>query len=78
MLDCLETRKTIKNVYSCCERKMFSKMRNHVIGKCCLFTRYEHYYWYMPLPDNLAVDLINRTTTDHPEYRDGAYYYKGK
>ena len=38
----------------------------------------EHYYWYMPLPDNHAVDLINRTTTDYLEYRDGAYYYKEK
>ena len=38
----------------------------------------DHYYWYMPLPDNLAVDLINRTTTDNLEYRDGAYYYKGR
>ncbi len=39
----------------------------------------EHYYWYMPFyPDNMAVDLINRTTTDHLEYRDGAYYYKVK
>ncbi len=37
----------------------------------------KHYYWFMPLPDNLAVDLINRTTTDNLEYRDGAYYYKG-
>lgn len=38
----------------------------------------DHYYWYMPLPENLAADLINRTTTDNLEYRDGAYYYKGK
>jgi len=38
----------------------------------------DHYYWFMPLPENLAVDLINRTTTDNLEYRDGAYYYKGK
>lgn len=38
----------------------------------------DHYYWYMPLPDNMAVDLINRTTTDYLEFRDGAYYYKGK
>ena len=38
----------------------------------------EHYYWYMPMPDNHAVDLINRTTTDYLEYRDGAYYYKEK
>lgn len=37
-----------------------------------------HYYWYMPLPDNLQVDLINRTTTDYLEFRDGAYYYKEK
>ncbi len=39
----------------------------------------DHYYWYMPCyPDNMAVDLINRTTTDYLEYRDGAYYYKEK
>lgn len=40
----------------------------------------EHYYWYMVdcYPENLAVDLINRTTTDYLEYRDGAYYYKEK
>ena len=38
----------------------------------------DHYYWYMPLPENLPADLINRTTTDNLEYRDGAYYYKGK
>ena len=38
-----------------------------------------HYYWYMPFySDNTAVDLINRTTTDYLEYRDGAYYYKEK
>ena len=37
----------------------------------------EYYYWYMPCyPDNMAVDLINRSTTDYLEYRDGAYYYK--
>ena len=36
----------------------------------------KHYYWYMPLPDNLAVDLINRTTTDYLEYTDGEYRYK--
>jgi len=28
--------------------------------------------------ENMAVDLINRTTTDYLEYRDGAYYYKQK
>ena len=38
----------------------------------------DHYYWFMPVPDNLAVDLINRTTTDCLEYRHGAYYYKPK
>lgn len=38
----------------------------------------EQYYWYMPLPDNMAVDLINRTSTVYLEYKDGAYYYKGK
>lgn len=37
----------------------------------------DHYYWYMDCyPDNMSVDLINRTTTDYLEYRDGAYYYK--
>jgi hypothetical protein len=36
----------------------------------------DHYYWFMPVPDNLAVDLINRTTMDYLEFRDGAYYYK--
>ena len=37
----------------------------------------DHYYWYMPVyPENMAVDLINRTTTDYLEYRNGAYYYK--
>lgn len=39
----------------------------------------DHYYWYMPCyPENMAVDLINRTTTDFLEYRDGVYYYKPK
>lgn len=39
----------------------------------------DYYYWYMPCyPGNMAVDLINRTTTDYLEYRDGAYYYKPK
>ena len=36
----------------------------------------DHYYWHMDYPENLAVDLINRTTTDYLEYRDGVYYYK--
>ena len=38
----------------------------------------DHYYWYMDYPENLAVDLINRTTIDYLEYHEGAYYYKGK
>ena len=39
----------------------------------------DYYYWYMPCyPGNMAVDLINRTTTDNLEFRDGAYYYKGR
>ena len=37
----------------------------------------KHYYWFMPLPENLAADLINRTTIDYLEMRDGVYYYKG-
>ena len=38
----------------------------------------DYYYWFMGQHDNMAVDLINRTTTDYLEYHDGAYYYKGK
>lgn len=39
----------------------------------------DYYYWYMPCyPGNMAVDLINRTTTDYLEFKDGAYYYKGR
>lgn len=38
----------------------------------------DYYYWFMGQHDNMAVDLINRTTVDNLEYRDGAYYYKGK
>ena len=26
--------------------------------------------------DNMGVDLINRTTIDYLEFRNGAYYYK--
>ena len=39
----------------------------------------DHYYWYMTecYPENLAVDLINRTTTDYLEFWNGVYYYKG-
>ncbi len=36
----------------------------------------DYYYWFMYTPDNMAVDLINRTTTNYLEYRDGAYHYK--
>ena len=36
----------------------------------------EHYYWHMFYPDNMAVDLINRTTIDQLEYRDGVYRYR--
>ena len=28
--------------------------------------------------NEIWIDLINRTTTDYLEYRDGAYYYKEK
>ena len=38
----------------------------------------DHYYWFMGQLPGKAVDLINRTTTDYLEYRDGAYYYKGE
>ena len=37
----------------------------------------DHYYWFMGGHDNMAVNLINRTTIDYLEFRDGAYYYKG-
>lgn len=71
------------------DRKLFERLvqainKNSVIG---YFYSHEnkylilgdYYYWYMPFyPDNMAVDLINRTTTDYLEYRDGAYYYKPK
>ncbi len=36
----------------------------------------DYYYWHMDYPENLAVDLINRTTTDYLEYSNGVYYYK--
>ena len=39
----------------------------------------DKYYWYMPVyPENMAVDLINRTTTDYLELRDGVYHYRAK
>lgn len=37
----------------------------------------DYYYWYMDYPENMAVDLINRTYTKYLEIRDGVYYYKG-
>ncbi len=68
------------------DRKQFERLvqtinKDHVVGyfyghenKYLILGNY--YYWYMPVyPDNMAVDLINRTTTDYLEYRDGAYYY---
>lgn len=64
------------------ERFVATMKRNSVVGyfyghKNDYLILGKHYYWYMPLPDNLAVDLINRTTTDYLEFKDGAYYYKG-
>lgn len=38
----------------------------------------DHYYWFMGQHENTAVDLINRTTIDYLELRDGVYYYKPK
>ncbi len=38
----------------------------------------EHYYWYMDYPDNMAVDLINRTTVNFLEYNDGNYRFSEK
>lgn len=37
----------------------------------------DYYYWIMPGHENQAADLINRTTCDYLEERDGVYYYKG-
>ncbi len=65
------------------ERFVATMKKNSVVGyfyghKNDYFILGDHYYWYMGQHDNMAVDLINRTTTDNLEYRDGAYYYKGK
>ena len=76
----------VKKWLSVEDRKLFERLvqainKDYVIG---YFYGHEnkylilgdYYYWYMPVyPDNMAVDLINRTTTDYLEYRDGAYYY---
>ena len=56
--------------------------KNSVVGyfyghKNDYFILGDHYYWFMGQHDNMAVDLINRTTIKYLEYRDGAYYYKG-
>jgi hypothetical protein len=63
------------------ERFVATMKENSVVGyfyghKNMYLILGDHYYWHMPGPENLAVDLINRTTTDYLEYRDGAYYYK--
>ena len=63
------------------ERFVATMKKQSVVGyfyghKNDYFILGDYYYWFMPLPDNLAVDLINRTTTNYLEYRDGAYYYK--
>ena len=71
------------------ERKQFERLvqainKDFVIGyfyghKNKYLILGDHYYWYMPCyPDNMAVDLINRTTIDYLECRDGVYYYKEK
>ncbi|SEW38353.1 hypothetical protein SAMN05216413_2637 [Ruminococcaceae bacterium KH2T8] len=64
------------------ERFVATMKANFVIGyfynhknEYCILG--DHYYWFGTLPDNLAVDLINRTTTDYLELKDGIYYYKG-
>lgn len=65
------------------ERFVATMKRNFVVGyfynhKNDYFILGDFYYWYMGQLDNMAVDLINRTTVDNLEYRDGAYHYKGK
>ncbi len=63
----------VKTIDRCAVEGYFYEHKNNylILGN--------HYYWYMPCyPDNMAVDLINRTTTDYLEFRDGAYHYKPK
>ena len=65
------------------ERFVASMKKNSVVGyfyghENKYFILGNYYYWFMGQHDNMAVDLINRTTVDNLEYRDGAYYYKGK
>ena len=64
------------------ERFVATMKKNSVVGffyghKNDYFILGDHYYWFMGQHDNMAVDLINRTTINYLEYRDGAYYYKG-
>lgn len=64
------------------ERFVAAMKSNSVVGyfyghKNNYFILGDYYYWFMGQHDNMAVDLINRTTTNYLEYRDGAYYYKG-
>ena len=37
----------------------------------------DHYYWFMVQYENKAINLINRTTTDYLELKDGVYRYRG-
>ena len=64
------------------ERFVSAMKKNAVVGyfyghKNDYFILGDHYYWFMGQHDNMAVDLINRTTINYLEYRNGAYYYKG-
>ena len=64
------------------ERFVAAMKKNAVVGyfyghKNDYFILGDHYYWFMGQHDNMAVDLINRTTINYLEYHDGAYYYKG-
>lgn len=64
------------------ERFVAAMKKNSVVGyfyghKNDYFILGNHYYWFMGQHDNMAVDLINRTTINYLEFRDGAYYYKG-
>ena len=64
------------------ERFVATMKKNSVVGyfyghKNDYFILGDHYYWFMGQHDNMAVDLINRTTINYLEYRNGEYYYKG-
>ena len=72
------------------ERLLFERLvqtikRDAVLGYFHTYKNYylilgEYYYWFMTdyYPENYAVDLINRSTIDNLECRDGVYYYKSK